>query len=192
MVLPEAGTLGDHLWQNRTMEISDTLGFLLGTWRVTRRIENQKLGAFGSFEGTALLAEHDLGNPSTGSGRARYEETGELRIGTYSGQAHRSLEFVRLEDATVALYFTDHRLFIDLDLRTGASYADHLCGDDCYQIGTVVRSHRVVQEHWRVRGPTTDYDAVTTLERMGRRIPSRSALVAGSGLWARGSRRVRD
>jgi len=55
---------------------------------------------------------------------------------------------MRLEDATVMLYFTDRRPFIDLDLITGASHRSHLCGDDCYEIATFVRSHNVVQEYW--------------------------------------------
>jgi hypothetical protein len=149
------------------MEIPDTLGFLLGTWRVTRRIENHQLGTAGLFEGTAFLGEQGLGNPATVGGRARYEELGELRFGTYCGQAQRSLEYVRLEDATVAVYFTDRRPFIELDLSTGAWHASHLCRDDRYEIATFVRSDSAVQEYWRVRGPATDYDAVTTLVRMG-------------------------
>jgi len=131
-----------------TMETGDTLGFLLGTWRIMRWIEDHKLGAGGSFEGTATLTELPFGCPSTVRGRARYDETGELHFGTYAGQARRSLECMRLEDATVMLYFTDRRPFIDLDLITGASHRSHLCGDDCYEIATFVRSHNVVQEYW--------------------------------------------
>jgi hypothetical protein len=68
---------------------------------------------------------------------------------------------------TVMVYFTDGRPFVDLDLRTGAWQSNHLCGDDRYEIATFVRSRNIVQERWGVQGPTTDYDAVTTLLRVG-------------------------
>jgi hypothetical protein len=83
-----------------------------------------------------------FGCPSTVGGRARYDETGELHFGTYAGQAHRSLEYMRLENATVMLYFIDRRPFIDLDLSTGAWHSSHVCGDDCYEIAIFVRSHK--------------------------------------------------
>jgi hypothetical protein len=99
--------------------------------------------------------------------RARYDEAGELCFGTHMGQARRSLEYTRLDNATVMLNFPDGRPFIDLDLSTGAWQSNHLCGADRHEITTLVRSRHVVQERWWVCGPTTDYDAVTTLMRVG-------------------------
>jgi hypothetical protein len=97
--------------------------------------------------------------------RARYTERGEVRCGRHVGPASRRLDLVLVLNAAVMVYFTDGRPFLDLDLRTGYWLGSHLCGDDHYQIETFVASHDVVQEHWRVRGPTKDYDAVTTMRR---------------------------
>jgi hypothetical protein len=41
----------------------------------------------------------------------------------------------------------------------------HPYGADHYEIPTVVRSPSEIEERWRVRGPTEDYDAVATLRR---------------------------
>ncbi len=38
------------------MEISDTLGFLLGTWKVTRSYTDHQAGTAASFQGRAVLA----------------------------------------------------------------------------------------------------------------------------------------
>ncbi len=89
-----------------------------------------------------------------------------MQFGTHIGRARRNLEYVRRDDATVMLYFTDARPFLDLDLTPGVWQSTHLCGDDRYEISTFVRSRNVVQERWRVTGPATDYDAVTTLRRV--------------------------
>lgn len=149
------------------MEIVDTLGFLLGTWNVMRSMEDHQSGTRGSFEGTATLTEMRPAGDSARGRTARFEEAGELHFGTHTGQAHRRLEYVQLDNATVMLYFADGRPFVDLDLRTGAWRSCHPCADDRYEIATFVRSRDLMEERWRVRGPTTSYDAVSTLTRAG-------------------------
>lgn len=144
------------------MEISDTLGFLLGSWDVSRSYTDSRGGTAGSFQGQAVLAPD-----SAGSGRARYEETGQLRLGGHQGPARRTLEYDRRPDGTVMLYRPGRQPYVDLDLTSGAWHAVHPCGCDRYEISTVVRSPDIVQEHWRVRGPEKDYTAVTTLRRIG-------------------------
>lgn len=147
------------------MEVLDTLGFLLGRWKVSRSIEDHLNSIRGSFEGTARLTGVPFdGNPYPQT-RARYEEAGEVSFGSHVGAARRSLDYHRMDDVAVMLHFSDGRPFVDLDLRTGAWQSRHLCGDDRYQIATLVMSRNVVQERWRVQGPTKDYDAVTTLTR---------------------------
>ncbi len=145
------------------MEILDTLGFLLGTWRLNRTIDDRRSAARGSFDGWATLT-------MAGDGRghcaavARYDEEGDLHVGTSVVRARRSLEYVARE-AMVMVCFVGGRHFVDLDLGAGAWNSDHLCGRDRYEIATVVLSPNVVEERWRVRGPAKDYDAVTTLTR---------------------------
>jgi hypothetical protein len=147
------------------MEIPDTVGFLLGTWDVDRSIADHRSLVSGSFRGTAVVAAEPRPGPGGGS-RARYEETGELRFGSHAGPASRRLEYAAARDGgAVSVRFADGRPFVDLDLGGGRWQAVHQCGADRYELTTVVRSHDVVEERWRVRGPAKDYDAVTTLTR---------------------------
>jgi hypothetical protein len=148
------------------MQITDTLSFLLGSWELRRSITDHRSGSHGLFCGRAVLAGAQ-GDAQAGAGRARYDEEGELSFGAHRGPASRHLEYVRLDSAAVFLYFSNGRPFVDLDLRTGGWRSFHDCVDDRYELHTVVRSDRVVQEYWRVRGPATSYDAVTTLTRVG-------------------------
>lgn len=52
-------------------------------------------------------------------------------------------------------------------ISTGAWQSNHLCGDDRYEMATLVRSRNIVQERWRVRGPITNYEAITIHTRLG-------------------------
>jgi hypothetical protein len=143
------------------MEIPDTLGFLLGTWEVSRSYTDHRAGAVGSFQGRAVLAL----DAAAGQERARYEETGELSLGPHQGAAHRSLEYVRRPGGAVMLYRPGRQPYVDLDLTSGAWDAVHPCGADRYEISTIVLLPDVVQEYWRVQGPEKDYTAVTTMTR---------------------------
>lgn len=144
------------------MEIADTLGFLLGTWDLSRSYTDHRSGTTTAFQGQAVLAA-DAAQPE----RAQYEETGRLCLGVHQGTARRSLEYVRRPGGAVMLYRPGRQPYVDLDLTSGAWDAVHPCGADRYEVSTVVRSHDVVQEYWRVRGPDKDYTAVTTLRRVG-------------------------
>lgn len=148
------------------MEIVDTLGFLRGTWVIARSIEDRRTGTRGSFKGTATLTEVPIGGDAALEARAHYAEVGELRFGSHSGQARRTLEYRRLDDVTVMIYFANGRPFVDLDLSTGVWQSTHLCGDDRHEIATFVRSGNAMQERWRVQGPMTNYEAVTIHTRV--------------------------
>jgi hypothetical protein len=150
------------------MEVVDTFSFLLGKWTLERFLRDHRSGNDGRFEGsaTAAIVQAPAGVSAAAGARARYDETGTLRFGRHVGPASRSLELVRLEGAVVMLYFTDGKPFVDLDLRNGTWRSSHPCGEDHYEIVTVVRSQDELEEHWRVRGPTEDYDAVATLRRL--------------------------
>jgi hypothetical protein len=143
------------------MEIADTLGFLLGTWEVSRSYTDRRSGTAPSFQGRAVLAL-DAG----GQDLARYEETGQLCLGSQHSPASRSLEYLRQPGGTVMLYRPGRQPYVDLDLSDGAWEAVHPCGADRYEICTVVTSRDVVQERWRVHGPGKDYTAVTELRRL--------------------------
>ena len=149
------------------MQITDTLTFLFGTWDLSRSIQDHRSGTRGLFSGRAILAAGAGAGAGAGAsaGRARYDEEGELSFGAHQGPASRHLAYARLDNASVFLYFSNGRPFVDLDLRTGAWHSSHDCVDDRYEIETVVRSDRVIQEFWRVTGPDTSWEAVTTLTR---------------------------
>lgn len=149
------------------MLIADTLGFLLGAWDLSRAITDHRGGTLGSFAGRAVVATTEPREAAVQPRIARYDETGELRLGSHRGAASRSLEYARRDDGTLLLYRPGGQPFVDLDLTSGAWRASHRCGDDHYEISTVVRSSGIVREYWRVRGPLKDYTAVTTLTRAG-------------------------
>ncbi|HEY3942037.1 MAG TPA: DUF6314 family protein [Acidimicrobiales bacterium] len=147
------------------MEIADTLAFLIGRWSLRRSFDDHRSGSRGCFEGTAVLAGPIPGQTSAPGVRARYHEAGRLQFGTHAGPASRWLEYARLDGPSVMTYFPDGRPFVELDLHGGAWRSTHRCGDDHHRIVTVVRSPSEVEEHWSVRGPSTDYDAVATFRR---------------------------
>jgi hypothetical protein len=149
------------------MEISDTFGFLLGSWELSRSYTDRRSGTRGTFRGQAVVAVTRPGDAADGLERARYDEAGELCLGSYRSPARRRLEYGRRADGTVLVYRPGGQPFIALDLASGACHASHPCGADHYEISTVVRTAGLVQEYWRVRGPAKDYTAVATLRRVG-------------------------
>jgi Family of unknown function (DUF6314) len=148
-----------------SLQVSDALAFLLGTWHLDRSIEDHRAGTRGSFVGEASLVETETNGAPATVERARYDEVGELQFGAYRGPASRTLEYVRLDTASVLLCFADGRPYIDLDFRAGRCERVHDCGEDRYEVSVVVRSRNVFEEQWVVRGPQKDYRAVTTLTR---------------------------
>jgi hypothetical protein len=139
------------------MEIADTLEYLTGAWELERTFVDHRVGATGSFAGTAQVLTRDR--------RGRYEERGRLRFGGYDGSAHRSLELICTDDGTVAVRFVDGRPFFDLDLGRGTCHAVHPCRADRYEIAFEVASSDLLVERWRVTGPEKDYEAETTWRR---------------------------
>jgi hypothetical protein len=150
------------------MRVADTFKFLAGAWSLTRTIADYESGQRGSFRGMAQLVASRFDSDS----RATYEELGRLCFGSYEGTARRRLIYISRSDGTLLVNFVDNRRFIDFDLRAGAWHALHECGDDQYELDFHVWSTDVIKEHWRVRGPTTDYEAWTTCRRVSRPVAS--------------------
>jgi hypothetical protein len=153
------------LAESPTMEIVDTLEFLLGSWRVERRIEDHQTGISGSFSGVATFAQLEHSDASCLEKKVRFHETGELSFGAFSGHCKRSLEYLQLEGTKVQIFFANGRPFIDFDFSRGPSRNTHPCGRDLYEISFFVRSNDVLEETWRVLGPMKDYEATATLAR---------------------------
>jgi hypothetical protein len=171
------------------MRVSDTLAFAAGLWRIERVLADHRSGTQGRFTGEAVLSEPlpgeapaepgpggaVAGEPAPGEPAPRqagdprpalcYVETGELRFGTHTGPATRTLRYQGRPDGTVDVRFADGHLFYRLDLRSGHCVAVHQCGADRYEITYLVLSEDVMEERWQVQGPGKDYQATATLIR---------------------------
>ena len=167
------------------MRVSDTLAFAAGHWRIERVLADHRSGTQGRFTGSATLREADdpgaapsgpapSGPAPSGPAPSRpapsraelcYLETGELRFGTHSGPATRTLRYQGRPDGTVDVRFADGHLFYRLDLRSGRCVAVHQCREDRYEITYLALSEDVMEERWQVRGPGKDYQATATLIR---------------------------
>lgn len=146
------------------MEVRDTLGFLLGRWRVGRTLFNHRGGTIAQFTGRARVMATTTVAPVFGPAEAALVEIGVVTVGPHRGPASRRLRY-RDANGAAAAQFADGREFVSLDLRGGAWRAVHDCGLDRYEIETVVVGPDVIEERWRVRGPAKDYDAVATFIR---------------------------
>jgi hypothetical protein len=157
------------------MRVSDTLAFAAGHWRIERVLADHRSGTQGRFTGEAVLsglvpaepvpAEPAPGEPGAPGAALCYLETGELRFGTHTGPATRTLHYQDRTDGTVDVRFADGHLFYRLDLRSGRCEAVHQCRADRYEITYLVLSEDVMEERWRVHGPGKDYRATATLIR---------------------------
>jgi hypothetical protein len=54
---------------------------------------------------------------------------------------------------------------VSIDLASGTSRDVHLCERDRYDITTVVHSPDRFEEHWRVSGPSKNYEARSIFDR---------------------------
>ncbi len=111
------------------------------------------------------LGEPDEPGPAPPWPALCYLETGELRFGTHSGPATRTLRYQGRPDGTVDVRFADGHLFYRLDLRSGRCEAVHQCRADRYEITYLALSEDVLEERWQVHGPGKDYHATATLIR---------------------------
>ncbi len=137
-----------------------TLDFLLGTWSVERRIDDEESGDVGTFQGTATFVT------DSDDARVLFDEVGVVRFGNYSGHASRRLIFSEKPGSLIDVSFVDGHHFIELDLREGASKDHHQCANDGYDVTTTVIDNDHIEEQWRVRGPQKNYVALTLMKRV--------------------------
>ena len=177
------------------MRVSDTLAFTAGHWRIERVLADHRSGAQGRFTGRATLSEPAPGSTTPREAQPReaqprearpgepqpgepgdpgphdpgpelcYLETGELRFGTHTGPATRTLRYQGRPDGTVDVRFADGHFFYRLDLRSGRCVAVHQCRADRYEITYLALSENAMEERWQVQGPDKDYQATATLTR---------------------------
>ena len=142
------------------VQIADTFDYLVGHWRLLRVLDDHLGSSSGRFEGVASL------HLDEGPRQGWYLEQGRFTVRAGETSASRRLHYLACDDGSVQVHFADGRSFYRLDLGAGHQRALHLCGEDRYEIETVVLSPSRFEERWRARGPKKGYDAVATLERV--------------------------
>ena len=143
------------------MDVSGTLAYLSGDWRLERLISDHRTGQEGVFRGQARF------RPSAEDQVLEYREDGELEFGAYRGQASRSLIYCGRSDGAADVRFADGREFYRLDLRSGSCRAEHPCRADQYLVTVTRQSPVSFTETWRVAGPGKDYEMTATYTRPG-------------------------
>ena len=129
--------------------VSDLRDFLIGTWRLTRSIEDRRGVQTGSLRGRAIFAPERIG--------LHYREEGRLRLGAHAGVA-RQAHLYRFPCAHRAeVRFEDARPFHDLDLSAGTWEVVHFCGADTYRGRFQVVGLDLLTVHWTATGPRKDY-----------------------------------
>lgn len=125
--------------------ILDLARFLVGPWRIERRIADLHSGTTGRLTGEARFVP--------APGRLRYDERGTLVFDAYRGAAGQGHWFALDRLGAADVQFDDGRPFHRLDLSSGRADVVHNCPPDHYQ-----GRYRVGGQHrwtltWLVRGP---------------------------------------
>lgn len=127
------------------MQLSD----FIGTWRLTRRIDDRRAGMTGRFTGQATFRPE-------GADLA-YREDGILRLGEGAGLvASRAYRWRATPDG-LEILFEDGRFFHAFALDAPQAVAGHDCGADRYEVQYDFRDWPHWRAVWGVRGPRKDY-----------------------------------
>jgi|SRR5665213_2436459 len=129
--------------------ISDLRAFLLGSWRISRRIRDFRLGICGRLEGRVIFAPALDGLVQ--------EETGRLRFGAYEGEVTRRYRIAIAGPETATFHQTDGSLFHALDLSSGTADILHPCAGDRYRGRYRVLHNDCFWVNWHVSGPRKHY-----------------------------------
>ena len=128
-----------------------TLAQFRGDWRLLRRIADANAGQDGAFEGVARFVPQGDG--------LLYHECGELRLGMAAPMRAERSYLWREAAGRIVVQFDDGRPFHSFDGAVAA--ADHLCGEDLYQVHYDFADWPDWRATWRVRGPRKDYEMVS-------------------------------
>jgi hypothetical protein len=137
--------------------VTDLRIFLGGTWRIARRIRDDRLAVLGRLTGRATFA------PAPGG--LVYDEDGALSFGAHQGPATRRYHLAIDQPSIGEMRHADGSLFHMLDLTSGAASVLHRCGDDNYRGRYRVIGGDCFFVNWRVSGPRKDYASTTRYRR---------------------------
>jgi Family of unknown function (DUF6314) len=138
--------------------VADLNRFLLGSWNMSRRMRDFRLGISGWFEGHA--------NVCVQSGDLILQETGRLRFGAHEADAGQRYVLTLDQPHVARVKRADGSLFHELDLSSGSANILHRCGDDIYRGRYRVLHGDCFFVVWQVTGPRKDYRMVTRLMRV--------------------------
>ena len=124
---------------------SDFCDYFAGSWRLRRRIRDDRLGIVGRFIGTARFTPIAAG--------LAYEEAGRLSFAAHEGEARQRYLWLTEGLAVPELRFADGRLFHRLDLSSGTAEVAHECGADRYRGRYLVRGADRWVQLWTIAGP---------------------------------------
>jgi hypothetical protein len=127
---------------------------LLGTWRLSRVIDDRQAGVESRVDGRLLLTEVE-------PGRIRWEESGRWHQQTGDVNVRRDLWLERVDPGTWWVRFENGA---DFHPWSPGQRVTHPCSPDTY-VGLVdgTGDHWVVR--WDVTGPSKDYTMTTELTR---------------------------
>lgn len=133
------------------------LADFLGSWLLTRTIDDRLAGHVAGFSGTARLTPTDDG--------ALYVETGRLMIpGQAPLEATRRFLWAEAGPGRIAVAFDGGRAFHDFSLAASAS-ASHDCPPDVYHAHYDFAHWPDWQATWTAKGPRKDYRMVSHYQR---------------------------
>jgi hypothetical protein len=129
------------------------LSDFIGTWSLSRDIQDAKYGQNGQMTGQACLTASDSG--------LLYHETGALVLtGGMQMQAERRYIWDSA-GAEIAVHFDDGRDFHHFDPAGVAVGTSHLCGADLYNVTYDFTQWPQWSATWIVTGPRKDYTSLT-------------------------------
>ncbi len=131
--------------------------WLLGRWRIERRLQDHKHQQTGHFQGEAVFSP--VGD------EVFYDEAGHLQLGAFDGEAKRRYIYCPQGGWQAEVLFADRRYFCSIDLSDGQCQVAHPCAQDTYY-GTFTRvSADELHIDWRVTGPTKQFAIANRLYR---------------------------
>jgi hypothetical protein len=137
--------------------VPDLRVFLLGAWRIVRRIDDTRLRQVGRLTGRGIF--------ETATDGLAYDEAGALCFGNYRGEATRRYLLVMDGPGICTVRHAGGGLFHKLDLSSGRADINHWCGEDRYRGRYRILDQNGFVVAWDVAGPRKRYRMATVYTR---------------------------
>ncbi|MHA1598648.1 MAG: DUF6314 family protein [Alphaproteobacteria bacterium] len=147
----------NELFADGAWPVDDIRSFMIGTWSLTRTINDLRQNMPGAMQGGATIA--------TGDDDYHYREQGELCFGDYRETVHRTYRYSFPGPGIAEVCFDDGRPFYRLDLGNGFCKVQHVCGDDIYRGAFRVDGPDAWRSNWFISGPNKEIVLDSRYER---------------------------